>query len=233
MSAILDKVKKLLTLANNSAASEGERENALRMANGLLLKHNLDMADYNLHIQLESREDYVGATYGMNWCCRISNSIAKLFMCKYYVGKKINGTKTEHHFVGKTSNACTAQLMSEYVITSILAECRKRWKHNLAPESRSFSIGAADAIALRVKEMIKEAKPEGATSTSLTIVELYKTESEANNAFLKSSGVLLTKSASRQGSVEGGAYGEGRKHGQSIGLNSQVANRNQLRLGSK
>lgn len=45
MNPILEKVKKLLALAGNAGATEGERDNALRMAHGLLAKHNLDMAD--------------------------------------------------------------------------------------------------------------------------------------------------------------------------------------------
>ena len=137
---ILEKVKKLLALANNSGASEGERENALRMASGLLAKHNLDMADLDKHLEQEGREDHLNVTWSMQWALIISQQVAKLFFCKHYYGKKINGTKCEHHFVGKTSNATTAALMSEYIITSVLQECRKNWKHNLAPESRSFAV---------------------------------------------------------------------------------------------
>lgn len=231
MNSILDKVKKLLTLANNAGATEGERENALRMAAGLLAKHNLDMTDYHIHVQQEDREDHTNATFGMMWCKQVSNSIAKLFFCKYYFGKKINGTKIEHHFVGKASNAATAALMSEYVISSILSECRKRWKHNLAPESRSFSMGAARVIAERVKDMIKEAKPEGSNSTSLVVVELYKTELEANMAFLEAGGTSLIRAKVRQTGVIGSAYDAGKEHGGTIGLNAQVTKTNQLRIG--
>ena len=231
MNPILDKVKKLLTLANNAGATEGERENALRMAAGLLAKHNLDMTDYHAHVQQEDREDHTNATFGMMWCKQVSNSVAKLFFCKYYFGKKINGTKIEHHFVGKTSNAATAALMSEYVISSILSECRKRWKHNLAPESRSFSMGAARVIAERVEDMIKEAKPEGSDSTSLVVVGLYKTELEANMAFLEAGGTSLIRAKVRQTSVIGSAYAAGKEHGGTIGLNAQVTKTNQLRIG--
>ena len=93
MENILNKVKKLLALANDSGASEGERDNALRMAHGLLAKHNLDMLDLTRHMQVEGREDYMGAGFSMMWCKYISQSIAKLFFCKYYFGAKINGTK--------------------------------------------------------------------------------------------------------------------------------------------
>ena len=65
MNPILDRVKKMLAIANDSAASEGECDNALRMAHNTLAKHNLDMADLNAHCQMEGREDYMNPTYGM------------------------------------------------------------------------------------------------------------------------------------------------------------------------
>ena len=230
---ILDKVKKLLALANDSGASEGERDNALRMAHGLLAKHNLDMTDLQQHLQIEDREEYMNETFGMVWCRQVSNSIAKLFFCKYYFGGKVNGTKMRHHFVGKTSNAGTAALMAEYVISSILKECRGRWKHNLAPESRSFAKGAAARINERVNEMIKEAKPEGSGSTSLVVVELYKTEADANEAFLKASGISLITKKTANTKVDITAYRAGNEFGGKIGLNNQVTSGKQLKIGVK
>lgn len=231
MENILNKVKKLLALANDSGASEGERDNALRMAHGLLAKHNLDMLDLTRHMQVEGREDYMGAGFSMMWCKYISQSIAKLFFCKYYFGAKINGTKVEHHFVGKSSNATTAALMSEYVIASILSQCRKNWKHNLAPESRAFATGASDKIRTRVAEMIATAKPEGSESTSLVLVEFYKTEMEANEQYLKSQSVSLVKGKHRQqASVNETAYASGKQFGGTIGLNGQVVQRDQIRI---
>lgn len=231
MNPILEKVKKLLALANDAGATEGERENALRMAHGLLAKHNLDMADLQQHVQQEGREDFENETFNMRWCRVVSNSIAKLFFCKYYTGRKINGTKSIHHFVGKASNVATAALMAEYAIASILKECRKNWGHNLAPQSRSFAIGAADRIADRVNEMIKEAKPEGSTCTSLVVQNLYKSELEANEAFIKAQGTKLVTSKGKSQPVNQAAYRSGLAYGNGIGLNAQVTQSNQLKIG--
>ena len=121
--------------------------------------------------------------------------------------------------------------MSEYVIASVLKECRKNWGHNLAPESRSFSMGAAAKIGERVLEMIKEAKPEGYESTSLVVQELYKTEQDANAAFIKASGTTLVSKASRSTHINPKAYAAGKEYGNGIGLNNQVTARNQLKIG--
>ena len=42
---ILARVRKLLNLANNAAATEGERDNAMRMAHATLAKYNLSLAE--------------------------------------------------------------------------------------------------------------------------------------------------------------------------------------------
>lgn len=144
----------------------------------------------------------------------------------------MNSYKVEHHFVGKASNCCTAALMSEYVIRSILKECRNRFGHELNVQARSFAMGAESKIAERVAQLIKDAKPEGedSTSTSLVIQELYKTEMEANAEFLEQAGMKLETKNPRVSAVNGEAYAAGKEYGGSIGLNNQVTNRNNLRL---
>jgi len=69
---IIEKIKKLLALAADSGATEGERDNAIRMAHGLLAKHNLDMAQVTASQQIEGREKYQNDTWGMLWCRQVS-----------------------------------------------------------------------------------------------------------------------------------------------------------------
>ena len=231
MEKILDKVKKLLALANNSAATDGERDNALRMAHGLLAKHNLSMEDAQEHEAMEGREKQYIETFHMTWAKHVCNNIAKLFFCSYYVGQKLNATKGKHYFVGKQSNAITATLISTYVINSILKECRNNWKHNLAPESRSFCIGAADRLRERVAEMIKDANVAGGTEgTSIILHNLYKSEADANKLFLENSGTSLVNVKSRDTKVNSAHYDAGQQFGDRINLNGQIANKDQLRL---
>lgn len=42
---IINRIKKMMALANDKAASDGERENALRMSYALMARHNLEMSD--------------------------------------------------------------------------------------------------------------------------------------------------------------------------------------------
>lgn len=221
---IIGKIKKLLALANDAGATEGERDNALRMAHGLITKHNLDMQEVLSHgATLEERLDYANTALGMLWCRSISQSVAKLFFCKYYYCQHKQSDKVNHHFVGKASNATTAAMMAEYVNASIVKECRKRFKGDLTPEARAFGVGASDRIRERVAEMAKAENIEGvSSSTAIVVRDIYKTELEANEAFLKSAGVELVTSKRRSRSVNLDAYASGKDFGNSIGLNNQV-----------
>lgn len=231
MEKVLEKVKKLLALANNAAATEGERDNALRMAHGFLAKHNLTMQDAQHHEAMEDREKHIIETFQMVWCKQTCNSIAKLFFCKYYSGEKLNTTKGKHYFVGKQSNVITATLISTYVINSILKECRKNWAHNLAPQSRSFSIGAADRLSERVKEMLEESKIDGISAENAVVLHnIYKTELDANEMFIKSSGTSLTSSKTKAQTVNAEHYKAGKEFGNRINLNGQIVNKDQLRI---
>jgi len=53
---VLERVKKMIALGNDAAATEAERETALRMAYNLLAKYNLSMSDLPEDESHEARE---------------------------------------------------------------------------------------------------------------------------------------------------------------------------------
>lgn len=233
---VIDKIKKLLAIANDSAATEGERDNALRMAHKLLVKHNLDMKDLHKHGINEPRLKADSETFQMKWCIVIASSMAKLFMCKMFLAGKINATKGRYSFVGLESNATTAVLMTEYVIASILKEARKRYKHNLSPESRAFGHGAANKIESRVNEMVDNVQQE--IGTGIVVRSMYQNEFDLNMEFVKKElGVNLVPVKSKKTKIDNwGAYIEGTNHGGKINLNMQLSEEEkekQLQLESK
>lgn len=234
MDKILDKVRKLLALSSDSGATEGERDNAVRMAHGLLAKHNLVMADVEAHQAVEGRELHTFDTFGMKWCRRVCRAMGTLFFCKYFISGKINGTKMRHSFVGKQANAVTAALMSEYLITSILKEARSRYQHNLSPMSRAFGFGAATRLMDRVDRMVETGGEDLAPSTALMVVSLYKTEAAANATFLASIGVELTSYGNKHAKdVNTRAYAAGKSFADGLSLSGQVAGTKNLRISDK
>lgn len=222
---ILEKVRKLLAMANHETANETERETALRQAHALLTKHGLDMVDVSEHerSKMDPRGHFEDEDWGMPWTRTVRQAIAELFMCKYIVGHKVNATRSKHHFVGRESNATTAMYMSAFVVSSILKEGRSRYTHNLSPQTRAFAQGAANKIYERVQTMIaqKVAEVQASDGKGLALVDLRTAEDSDNEGFV--SGWNLKKCVSRDTKMDAKAYRDGQAHGNTIGLNVQVS----------
>lgn len=223
---ILEKVRKLLAMANHENANETERETALRQAHALLTKHGLDMVSLSEHERQNSdpRGKFKHEDWSMLWTRTARQAIAKLFMCTYVMGSKINGTRQVHYFIGRESNATTAEYMSIFVIGSILKEGRTRYGHNLSPGTRAFCQGASSRLYARVESMIEAKIQEVQTSTGkgLALIDLRTAEDAENQDFI--SGWTTTKKAvSRNTNMDAAAYRAGQAHADTIGLNVQVS----------
>lgn len=223
---ILEKVRKLLAMANHENANETERETAMRQAHALLTKHGLDMVSVSEHerSKMDPRDWYKHEDWSMAWTRQARQAIAKLFMCTYVLGSKINGTRQVHYFVGRESNATTAEYMSIFVIGSILKEGRSRYGHNLSPGTRSFCEGAASRLRDRVDEMVaaKVQEVQASTGKGLALIDL-RTEEESENANFISGKTTSRKQVARNTSIDGAAYRAGQAHANNIGLNVQVS----------
>lgn len=225
---IIGRVKKMLALANDSGASEGERDNALRMAYNLIAKYNLSMSSIESHGE-ESRVDESGSFRGQPWVVSVVSSVAQLFFCKYYFVKK-KGMNYDHHFVGKDSNAVTARYMAEFVVTSIIAQGRKESRAigESSAWRRSFFMGAADRIRSRIIELRKEEgdsnkKDVASGGTSLVLASVYDSERKANEDWLASQGVSLrTKKITSKVAAHMSGYSSGDSFGKTIQLSRQV-----------
>lgn len=237
---VIGRIKKMLALANDLAATEGERDNALRMAFATMAKYNIDMAkiDAFQHDRQEPRIDFESKGWSWIWTHQVRNIVADLFMCRYYFRNsgsgKINGTQCLHNFIGRESNAMTAAVMSEYVVDSILKEGRKLYKQNTAPGTRAFAIGAMHKLHERVKEIKASqaaASEKESTGTALVLASLYDTERKENDKMLAALNTRERKG--RNSKVDSDAYAAGREYGAKINLNSQVADERKATKGIK
>lgn len=222
---VLEKIRKLLAMANHENANETERDTAMRQAHALLTKHGLDMASVENHVKekIDPRGQYAHEDWSIPWTRSVRASIAKLFMCEYYYGEKINGTRQYHYFVGRESNATTAEYMSVFVVGSILKEGRARYGHNLSPQTRAFGEGAATRLWQRIEQLIstKIQEVQASDGKGLALIDLRTSEQEGNADFVKDWNVK--KSVSRKTSLDANAYNAGKNHADSIGLNVQVS----------
>ena len=229
---IIDRVRKMLAIANDLAATEHERDTALNMAYKTLAHHNLSMADLKDTTQNEPRGGYEMQSFSFPFAKRVCGAVADLFFCFYITGHKVNGTQCYHHFVGKESNAATAMVMSDWIVKSILKEGRKYYKQNTSPECRAFCLGAAFKLRQRVDAMIEASKVNDVhgAGTALVLANLYTTERSDNE---KTAMVLYDykTTKSRVSNVNASAYEAGKQFGAGINLSLQVGgNSDQTKL---
>jgi len=224
---IIDKIRKLLNLANNDAATEGERDNALRMAYNLIAKHNLDMSDIKDQPE-EQRQDFAEVFYGRPWARQVCSGIAKLFFCSYYYGRTGSSNLAKHHFVGRISNSVTATELAMFLVASIKREAGKQARaQGLGADwRRSFCLGASSRLLSRIHDLRKEKEVEtskGSTGTSLVLADYYRVESDLNEGFIKSTGVnLVVRSDRSKGSTSQRAFGMGSEYAKKLPLTASV-----------
>ena len=218
---VLDRIKKMLALGNDAAATEGERETALHMAYNLLAKHNLSITDLPGDKNNEPRERQETTISADKWARSLAQYVGKLFFCNYYHVTGVSG-KDVHCFIGRQSNVVTATYMAEFLIKAVKREASKRYKSPTSPEGRSFCVGTTSTIRKRVEDMIKS-DTESTPGTALVLVKLHETEKDANDKWLEDDGVnLVTKKARADTSLKAGAFYSGKDYGKTVSLNSQA-----------
>lgn len=232
---ILARVRKMMALANDAGASEGERDNALRMAHATLAKHNLTIAmAEEAGANPEKRDRATAESRNQPWARSVAHAVGELMFCRYFFSSCNKAGKITHNFVGREGNVRTAADMSEYVIGSIMKEANREWKKQADPGPwwTSFCKGAADQVRVRCKELRAAAemvdKP-ASSGTSLVLASFYKTEADANAKFLADKlGISLTTKAVRTKRA-GDGYANGKSFGNGISLNRQVGGASAVR----
>jgi len=247
---LIDRVRKLLRLAENEAASQGERDNAFRMANNILIKHNLAMSEVKDVGQQEARVNEDAELCIYPWARDVSNIVARAFMCKFLFQRKGFGTTGTHTFIGRAGNAVTAAEMSRFLIANIQTEQRKLYGGITVPQARDFALGVVAALtqkaaAVRREAEVAEAKeaqaateraaanaaagvialggPAMSTSTALTIATLYTQEEQANKDFMYELYPSIKHVKDKQHDIKSrSAASVGFAHGQKLSLNAQL-----------
>lgn len=235
---VINRLKKMLALANNAGATEGERDAALQQSYTLLAKYNLTMAQVDQHNNTpeEAREAQKATFPVYPWARQIANQVAGLFFCKYYYMKLGVGKQATHVFIGKESNAATAQYMAEFVVRSVMREAAKMYGSAIAPEARNFAVGVVSKLWDRIREIkasFNKKQEVETTGTALVLASLYESEAKANASWLEQLGVKLKAGVNRQkGVTDSDAYVAGREFGAKVSLAPQIATTrdNKLRL---
>jgi hypothetical protein len=236
---ILARVAKMLALADDAGATEGERDNALRMAHATLAKYNLDISQATIQLNgkkgaaaTEPREMNNEVYLGVMWARQIALAVGKLFFCHYYYQKvPRNQHKARHTFIGNHSNVVTAQLMAKYLVSSVHREAQSFANAEFGDYAayRSFATAAMMRIVKRCDALRQGAEREvpkaaAAPGTALVLRDVYTNEQEANRQYLVQIGVALkTTNAKTKGKYNHEAAKAGADYGARVSLNRQLS----------
>ena len=225
---ILERVRKMLALANAAGATEGERDNALRMAHATMAKYNLELADLEAAGKQteEPREEVTDLFYGRPWGRIACHAAARLFFCEYLYRSATKGKDTKHSYFGRRSNAQAAIELSKFLVRSIQIEARKRAREAGQGNEylRSFAIGAAHRVRERVDEIIRSttAGQIGTESKALVLASLYKREHDANQALIHAAYPKLGHGHGGKRTGRNDAYVAGKVYGNGLALQKSL-----------
>ena len=221
MDKIIDRIKKLLALANDQAASENEATVALAKARQLMLDHSVSADVLNAE-QTERVVTWGAWRGGMddNWQVYCGIAACRLYGCKLVTDKQGG-----YRFVGTPEKMDIAELTYRYLVGEIekryklalkvLSDTKATDKRIRADLRRSFKNAAAGVLCDRVNQILA-AQATPSNSRALVIVDQDEAAAQAllDSAKTKKKTVTLTSHGI-------GTYA-GREAGKSIKLQEEV-----------
>ena len=236
---IKERLSKLLALANDKAATEGEATAALNRAHALLAEYNLTLEDA---VPADERKsgvtskswDYIDFC---SWVSTLAMAVSQLYFCKMYSQKiwvinRNNKFRPAHrvYFVGEPMNIELAHSMFEYLRHSAIKLCGKAVKERDpdSPETLhsfrvSFHTGLANRLSNRILKMrLERQDAETVTESGVTLPALrsmYERSLEANKEYLAKNKVKLVSKTVRQPRLSYDGYNKGKAAGDSVSLN--------------
>ncbi len=153
---VIQKLKKLLALAEDNGATESEAETAMRLAQELLVKHNLSMEDLqgseNDTNIIESIEDESSPS---QWKHMIWSNTARLYFCRHLYSGFVYRKRVRHFVVGRPENVETTKCMARYFIKTIQKLAKQNRYCQLAGReyTKTFFLGCASRLCHRMEAL--------------------------------------------------------------------------------
>lgn len=205
--AVIEKVRKLLALANNNP-SEEEASVASAKAMQILAAFNLDMAVVEQGGKSSKRSDQFLAGGLYVWQRELWLAVAELNFCQYwYVPGQTRGSKYEHRLLGRKENVVGTQLMATYIQNAIERLAREKagqGSRYFVREMIAYREGMADRLCSRLRQLRRDQEKAEADrrsnappsdGKSLILADVREAEEAANYDYLNGEGAWARKKA--------------------------------------
>lgn len=257
---IIEKIKKLLRLAQDKGATEAEAATAMSMVQEILAQHNLSMSEIDMTDKAaDPVAGHRGRTTGKNnkWELDIFAGAAKLNFSFYYTinisdryDKRI--TKMQHVVVGKPVNVLASELLADYLLDTVTKMAKEYSVTGhccaaalMAGTSNAMAVhrfkqGMARRLRIRMLELV-DARSKAATKTSdgrnlPALADAYEASANEIKLFIEQQDLGLKDKTNHLRGVSG-AYYAGKAAADQINLDKQIGGTTAVpsgfRIGSK
>jgi len=211
----VEKVRKLLALANDSAASEGETANAMAQAHKLMQKHRIA----EIELDTESQDDgfeildqplaFMGKKH-TGWKTSLAQAMARHNGCYIWLqGNHI-------HVAGRPEDAEIARAMYKFVAHQIMAMAKGHGGRG-AKWLRAWRVGVVLTVDRRLRDITRELAKE-VSSTALVVVEQ---RAEKVSAFVHERMSFGRTRGSRTG-YDNDGFEHGMRDGHNVRIHSEL-----------
>ncbi len=220
--AVIEKIKKLLALANSS--NEHEAALAAGHAQRLLSEHNLAMSDIDTTDKPDSADkiDVVVPKNLPKWLRYLCSGVSTAFDCQtvHYP------TSGKMAFIGVGADVAVASYTFNYLHHVVRKLGRNFLKHHVDDritgrertlQQQSYFLGAVSTISLRLREQ--------KIQTPITSTALVPVKDALIKRAMGELGVLRTVK-SRRSFINTDAYGRGQADGRQVGINKGIGSAN-------
>lgn len=177
--SIKAKILKLLEMTTERGATEAEALVAMEKAQKLLEQHNLSIAE--LKGAGEKKDHHEEEQFpGYPWARDIASAIANLYDCRHLYYKGGDQRKMRQVFVGRQSNAETARIIAEFVVSTV-RRLGKQYQREVGGTNRQghdFQVGCSRRIVQRANQLWREANADEIRQRE---AEMQKWQSEKPN----------------------------------------------------
>lgn len=227
MENIKSKIKKLLSIAYNTAATEHEAESAMTMATSLMAKYNLQVDLSDEEVKPKSGEIRCTQKALDSWEKLMVSTSATLYQCTSIVYG--NGG---YRFIGRTHSVEAAEMTYEYLVEQI----NRLYKASLptglsvsdrAEYRRTFKWACAVRVHLRAKALLESLRSnddkalEYTGSKALVIVQSFDQQLDEARTFMDAEFPDLRPVIQRSKKAGTGTR-DGRLAGEQIKLNREL-----------
>lgn len=204
LASIIERIQRLLAMAQDGRGNENEMAVAAAKAQELLTKYNLSIANIEARDHTTGKREKVDTTERRVdvWRRELMREIARLNFCiaqgrKVWDGKKSNFVGFA--LIGRPSNVAASKVMFDYLcgaIDRLTAEYVNDYRQLFSKEACSMRKGMSDRLQSRLREKRAQeeeesrkaaaaASPGGNTKNALTIVltDFVSDEADLNNDF--------------------------------------------------